>query len=426
MNAATPVPADGDRHSPGERIPFGPRAVTFAVTWIAYFTYYLGRKGVGVVKSSIAADIGESSLYGVETGLLAAYAIGQSLSGYLGDRLGPRRLLTAGLLLSAAACLWFGLSSVGAVLLVAYVVNGFAQSTGWPGTNKAMSEWTTPQDRGRIMGLWATCYQVGGAAATAICARLLRAYGWRWAFIGPAFALAAVAVLVALTLRPGPMSPRRSASRGAPSDELVRTRRAEQRRVLRSVTIHSYGAAYFSIKLVRYSLLFWLTWYLERSLGYEKVLAADVSTAFEFGGFFGTLFLGYVSDRYRGVPRALFAAVSLVLLAGALLLYSRLGALSVALNVILLAAVGFLLFGPDALISGCAAQDAGGPYAAGFAVGVVNGIGSIGAIFQEIVTREVSTRYGWSSLFLVFVGLALLAALCLTPALRARVTSRAA
>src|SRR5579871_6572246 len=114
-------------------IPLGKRALAFGVTWIAYFTYYIGRTGVGTVKSSIANDLGPASLYGVETGLLAAYALGQYPSGYLADRFGARRVVATGLVLSGLACLAFGLSSVWIALLIAYTLNGFAQSTGWPG-----------------------------------------------------------------------------------------------------------------------------------------------------------------------------------------------------------------------------------------------------------------------------------------------------
>ena len=42
------------------------------------------------------------------------------------------------------------------------------------------------EKRGRIMGLWSTCYQVGGIAATAFATWLLVHYGWRTAFLGPA------------------------------------------------------------------------------------------------------------------------------------------------------------------------------------------------------------------------------------------------
>lgn len=45
-------------------------------------------------------------------------------------------------------------------------------------------------------------------------------------------------------------------------------------------------------------------------------------------------------------------------------------------------------------------------------------MGSLGAVFQEAVTRGVSARFGWGGLFQVFVGLSLVAALALVPAMR--------
>jgi sugar phosphate permease len=84
-----------------------------------------------------------------------------------------------------------------------------------------------------------------------------------------------------------------------------------------------------------------------------------------------------------------------------------------------LALVGALLFGPDALVSGAAAQDAGGPDAAGAAVGLVNGIGSAGALLQGALTVGVEHAYGWHGLLQVFVGLSILASACLLPAMRA-------
>jgi sugar phosphate permease len=408
-------------------IPVRRRLVAFSVTWVAYFTYYIGRKGLSAAKTTMVKELGASSIVGVETGLLTAYAIGQYASGFIGDRVGARRLVTIGLLVSAAACLVFGLSSLGGMFVLAYVVNGFAQSTGWPGTTKAMAEWTTRTDRGKVMGLWGTCYQVGGAVATIICAALIGRYGWRAAFIGPSVILVAVALIVHLFLERGPNAAaggsRGPLARPEPDAEAQAIRKREQRRVLASPIIYSYGTAYFCIKLVRYSLLFWLPWYLTEQLGYATAKANYVSTAFEFGGFFGTVTLGWLSDRSlrsasagrAGRPRAVFAGASLVLLAGALALFNQVAGTSTIVCVATLALVGFFLFGPDALISGAAAQDVGGKYAAGFAAGVVNGIGSMGAILQELVTKGVSAAYGWNALFLLFVVLALLSALCLVP-----------
>jgi MFS transporter, OPA family, sugar phosphate sensor protein UhpC len=125
--------------------------------------------------------------------------------------------------------------------------------------------------------------------------------------------------------------------------------------------------------------------------------------------------LGALSDRMPHIPRSVFAAASLVGLAGALYLYLQIGGAGPLANFLGMALVGALLFGPDALISGAAAQDAGGPMAAAMAAGVVNGLGSIGGVAQELVTRGVSERFGWTALFYVFLALSVISAVSLAP-----------
>ena len=211
-------------------------------------------------------------------------------------------------------------------------------------------------------------------------------------------------LLVLLLLRPGPLAlvaPTSAASSAKASADLA----AARSRLLRSPTIWSYGVAYFCLKLIRYSLLLWLPYYLEKVLHYEKLRAANVSTSFEIGGIAGTIVIGLLSDRLRHVPRSVIAAVSLIGLAAAFQLYTVVGGTGQIANFLSMALVGFLLFGPDSLISGAAAQDAGGAEAAALAAGLINGIGSLGAILQEVVTRSVSARWGWDGLFHVFVGL---------------------
>ena len=220
-----------------------------------------------------------------------------------------------------------------------------------------------------------------------------------------------------LLLRPGPFL-RRAASTDEGRRAAGADAKAAQRRLLRQPVIWSYGVSYFGIKLIRYSILFWLPFYLSTALGYPEERAAYLSTSFEIGGFLGTVGLGLLSDRFRHLPRSAFALASLVGLAGALLLYGRIAASSEIANFLGMALVGALLFGPDALLSGAAAQDAGGPEAAAMAAGTVNAVGSLGAILQELVTRGVTGRYGWGALFYVFVGLALMSALALVPTLR--------
>ncbi len=376
----------------------------WSVTWLSYATYYFGRKNLSVTKAAIGRALGTHALYGVETVYLACYAAGQYGSGWIGDRTGARKLVGYGMLVAAAASFAFGLWSVGSLFLLTAAINGFAQSTGWPGNVKAMEEWTTPKTRGRIMGVWATCYQVGGIAATAFAAWLLAHFGWRAAYFGPSVVLAVVGTLALLLIRPGP-----HASRPKRDD------RVDRRAVALSATLWWYGASYFFIKLIRYSLLFWLPYYLQTVLGYAEGQAGYYSTSFEIGGVLGTMGLGALSDRLAGASRSLLCAASLVGLAIALFAYAKLGGSSHAANFAVMAVVGALLYGPDTLLSGAAAQDLGGPRAAALAIGMINGFGSIGAVSQEFITRAVSHAYGWNAVFYVLLVSAVAAALLLVP-----------
>ncbi|HEU4536692.1 MAG TPA: MFS transporter, partial [Polyangiaceae bacterium] len=202
----------------------------------------------------------------------------------------------------------------------------------------------------------------------------------------------------------------------APTDE---ERRTARRALVRSTRVWSYGLSYFCIKLIRYGILFWLPYYLVRVLGYPEGSAGYYSTSFEIGGVVGAIAFGLLSDRFRALSRPAWAAIGLGGLAVALGLYQLLAAASPALNFGLMALVGCLLFGPDALLSGVAAQELGGRHAAGAAVGIVNGVGSAGAVLQGFLLVGVSRSLGWSAVFYAFLISALLGALALVPCLRA-------
>jgi sugar phosphate permease len=195
---------------------------------------------------------------------------------------------------------------------------------------------------------------------------------------------------------------------------------AASRGALREPRLYSYGACYFCLKLIRYSLLFWLPYYLSTAASLDTSTSGYVSTAFEVGGVAGSVLLGALSDR-RPHARGGYAAISMLLLALGLWAYTRapLGA-SLGWHVGMLALLGALVYGPDSLLSGAAAQEAASPQAAGTAVGLVNGLGSLGALFQAGLTVSVQRAFGWDGVFRAFVALSVLGALCLVPALLRR------
>src|ERR1700759_5258886 len=75
--------------------PRGAQLRALGASWFVYASYYLGRKGFGVVKSRLSADFGldPAALAVIDTGYLLAYAVGQLPSGLAVDRWGPRRVV---------------------------------------------------------------------------------------------------------------------------------------------------------------------------------------------------------------------------------------------------------------------------------------------------------------------------------------------
>lgn len=391
---------------------------------MAYASYYLGRKGFSAAKRAIEADhiLDLRQLGYVDSGYLAAYSLGQFLNGMLGDRIGARRLVGFGLIASAALCLAFGFSSAALLLMVLFTLNGIAQATGWPGVTRAMAEWTTPENRGKVMGWWSTCYQVGPLLAGPLAGLLIHAGGWRAAFRAPILIMVGVALLVLLVVKPGPAL---AGEVTLDREEIAAERRRAQREVIKNRVLWSYGASYFFIKFMRYALQLWLPYYLQKQLAYPVDTANYVASAFEAGGLVGVIAIGTLSDRPK-LGRVPLSAISLIGLALALFACAKLVGNNTSLNVVLLAVIGALLFAPDSILCGAAAQDAGGRHATSMATGFVNGIGSVGAFVVGLAVPRMVESYGWQVLFPCLVGMALLSALCLVPALRAGEGARVA
>ncbi|NUN16371.1 MAG: MFS transporter [Myxococcales bacterium] len=391
----------------------------FSLTWLSYASYYLTRKNFAVVKSRLENDLGMSmGLLGlIDTVYLVAYAIGQFVNGALGDRFGARRLLGFGMLGSAGLAVICGSTSLAGVFVAAFAANGLFQATGWPNNVKAMAWWFGSRSRGWVMGVWSTCYQFGGLIATALATWLLVQFGWRYAFFGPAIWVAAVGAILLFFLVEKPQD------RGLPPTDPEATHRpgtpggTEQRffAILKLPTVWFLGSAYAGLKLIRYSILMWLPYYLINALHYDEGTAGYLSVSFEVGGIVGAVVTGWVSDRWFPARRALLAAPMIFGLALALLLYRNVGEIGIWANGLSMALVGFMLFGPDALLSGAAAQDLGGGARSASAAGIINGLGSLGAIFQGYVTTTISSKWGWESLFTFFVWTAMFAAALLFP-----------
>src|SRR5262249_1969364 len=109
----------------------------------------------------------------------------------------------------------------------------------------------------------------------------------------------------------------------------------------------------------------------------------------------GALLGGWATDRFFSGRRAPVITTLLVLLGLFALGYDWVARTSLAGTVVLLALIGFCIFGAQVLLVGTAPADLARRGAGAAAAGFVNFMGYLGAWTGDWVTGYVVDRYGW-------------------------------
>ncbi len=168
--------------------------------------------------------------------------------------------------------------------------------------------------------------------------------------------------------------------------------------------------ALFFSKLIAYTFLYWLPYYIKATPIEGRLLSArqagDLSTLFDVGGVAGGVMAGHLSDR-SGCP-ALVATGFTAACVPLLYLYRIWGSASLALNVALMMAAGFCVNGPYALITTAVSADlgshdslAGNAKALATVTAIIDGMGSIGAAVGPLLTGYISEAGGFDGVFVM-------------------------
>jgi len=389
----------------------------FSATWLAYVGYYFTRKAFYVVKSPLADSLNFTALdlAHLGTAYLVFYMVGQYSSAFFGRKLGPKLLLLLGMGISLISNFVFGISNSFWTIFLFLSLNGLAQGTGWPGCIGSLAFWFKREKRGTILGFWSTCYQVGSVISTSFAAYMLGEYGWRWSFFGASIVLLIIWFVVLF------MHPNRPEDVGLEpiEDEDLNCKLEDDNSQKLGwskdvwVTVITMGLIYFTIKFLRYALWSWVPFFFNKNFAMDVSDAGYLSVVFDIAGFAGVLFAGFVSDKLFKGKRSLISAIMLSLMAVAFILMYVKGESSLLFFTISMGIAGFMLYGPDSLISGVGAIDVGSKRGALTAAGIINGTGSIGPIFQEEIIGWLYTKYDQelTPILILLVSIAMLSAL---------------
>lgn len=154
------------------------------VCWLMYMASYIARYGYGAMISEISASLNASkALCGlVSTALFISYGMGQLISGRLGDKYKPYRLIFIGIFSVSVINVCMALVSDVYIMIVLWFINGFFHSLLWPPLVRFMSDMLTEKDYADSV----VVVSVGSACGTIIVYLLiplcLRFASWRAGF----------------------------------------------------------------------------------------------------------------------------------------------------------------------------------------------------------------------------------------------------
>lgn len=368
----------------------------FATLWAGYASYYLCRMNFSVAQPLILQEF--PTWTAAQIGLIPSvyaftYAIGQFVNGQLGEKFGARKMMTVAMSLAVISNLAFSMVSSFPLMLVLWAINGYAQSAGWSLVVKTLSNWTTTKRRGLLIGLISTSYQVGNVLAWLLAGYVAGTYGWRAAFIVPSVILAVMAVIFAFGLRDDPrlvgfrrvrddMGEETANSHTAQAIEDEKMPFAETMRLtLTNKVLWVLAIGYFCMNSVRYSFMNWAVTYMADFQGQNIKDSAFKAVALPLIGAVGAVSAGFLSDKLFKGRRAPLCAIMLFALAFVCVGFVMIPKGSVMLATAMLGLVGFLIYGPDMLMSGAATVDIH-PKAAAAATGLTMAMGNFGAIIS--------------------------------------------
>lgn len=404
----------------------------FLIFWLFVLSAvaFLDRVNISIAGSSLAETYGLSNvqLGYIFSSFLIGYALFQTVGGRLADRLGSRRVLSAGVIwwgvfTALTAALPVGIAQTLFLFIAIRFLLGVGEAVVYPASNQFVSNWIPIEERGIANGIIFAGVGAGAGLSPPLIVYVMSHYGWRWSFWVCAILGFVVGAIWFLTSRDTPQQHPQVGERelaiiraGLPqpsSDAQVSGNKIvlPWSRVLRSRNVWLLTASYFCYGYVAWIFFSWFYIYLAKVRGlnlkasafYAMLPFLAMAAACPLGGI--------ISDRVtrlrtRRLGRCGIAVVSMGLAALFLALGSQVASARVA-SVVLAGGAGALYLSQSSFWSVTADI-------AGASSGSVSGFMNMGAQFGGAVTASltpaIAARFGWTASFLVAASLCIVGA----------------
>ena len=421
---------------------------TLIVLMFGYAFYYFVRKNFSVVMPALEENLGitkiQLGLFLTLNGII--YGLSRFVNGFLADRFSRRKLMAAGLMLSAAANFFIcfspamdsfvnvldiqGKATMTLVYIIGsvWVLNGYFQGMGVPPCMSLMAHWIHPRELATKQSIWNASHSIGAGLVSVMCGFILDHYGysaWQLCFAVPASIALVGAIGLLLTLKDTPSSVGLPELEDIDDDKEIKTsgniegNKAESVKheeltgdkfkkfirgmVFRNPVIWVLAISNFCVYVVRFTILDWGATFLTQYKGMEISTAGSVVAASEIiGGIAGMLLAGWFTDKFmksKAHRTCLFCTIGATV---SFFIFWRVPSDMNWLAAVFLCLSSFFIYGPQALL-GIAASNQATKHACATANGILGIFGYASTTVSGLGFGYLAQHFGWNSVFLVSV-----------------------
>ncbi len=224
---------------------------------------------------------------------LVSAAVGGIGFGWLADKLGRTRALTASMLIYSVCTALCGLVHTAEQLALCRILLGLGMGGEWAAGAALVAETWPGRDRGKALAVVQSSWAVGYALAAALAGLIMPHFGWR-----PVFFLGILPALVTLWVRRAVQEPELWQRKKAQRPEILDLLRPPLRRAT-MITASMNAATLFAW----WGLFTWIPRFLSLPLaqgggGLSIVQRSSWTVVMQVGAFLGYISFGYLADSF--------------------------------------------------------------------------------------------------------------------------------
>ena len=387
---------------------------------------FLDRTNISIAAVGLGEEYGltKVQLGWVFSAFLIGYAGFQIPGGWLAVRLGPRKVLTFGVM-------WWGVfTALTAVvspttqnalilLILVRLSLGIGESVVYPAANQFIARWIPVQERGKANGWIFAGVGAGAGLTPPILIAIIQAHGWRASFWFCAVIGCVAGLIWYVIARDRPEEHRFVSStelehiRSGLGEPAVKSPDIPWRRIFTNREVWALTVSYFTFGYVVWIFFSWFFIYLAEVRGLNLKTSALYSMLPFIAMTLCCLAGGVINDTIvkrigLRAGRCGLPVIALLLTAVFLVLGSIAESAGLA-TIILAGGAGAIYLSQSAYWS--VSADIAGPHS-GVVSGFMNMGCQIGGAITASLTPWIAAQFGWTSAFFVAAGLAVVGALC--------------